>query len=107
MMTKAEIERRKEKLRRDPATARLCAKLGVTVERYLEDIEHAHTKKLFDNQPPGREAERIAEVGNFFRKAFAKMRARRDEAAQLHDNVAAPAALLQEDTTRRVLGAQD
>jgi hypothetical protein len=107
MMTQTEIERRKDRIRRDPSTARLCAKLGVTVERFLQDIERSPQAKLHDNQPPGREKERVAAVGAFFRGAFERFRLARDKAAHRFDDVAAPTALAEEDHARRLLGAQE
>lgn len=108
MFTPEEIQRRKNLLRRDPQTARLCAALGVTVERFLADIEiTAADPVLTDDQPPGREAERRASIVATARGVMAKLRRRRDAAAGRHDGVAAGAALEQETTTRRLLGAAD
>lgn len=107
MLTKDEIERRKDRIRKDPDTARLCAKLGVTVERFLADIEHSPQAKLHDNAPPGHEAERIASIASIARRVFGELRLRRDQAAHRFDAVSAPAALGQEDSARRLLGAQE
>lgn len=108
MLSHEEIERRKARLRQDPQTARLCRALGVTVERFLADIElTAAHPVLHDNQPPGREEERRASILAVARRAVGSLRRTRDQKAGRHDGVVTAQALSQESSTRRLLGAED
>jgi hypothetical protein len=108
MLSHEEIERRKARLRQDPQTARICRALGVTVERFLADIElTAAHPVLHDNQPPGREEERRASILSVARRVAGSLRRTREQKAGRHDGVVPATALTQETSTRRLLGADE
>src|SRR5688500_10450219 len=72
MHSQEEIARRKEILRNDPATKRIAEKLGVTLERFLQDIENPG---LIVDQSNGRPMEeRLAEVEGILTRAVESAR---------------------------------
>lgn len=83
MHSQEEIARRKERLRNDPITKKIAAKLGVTLERFLQDIEAPGP--IFDRENSRPMEERLAEVEGAFKSAVTSARELQEKRGQKRD----------------------
>jgi hypothetical protein len=82
MLTREEIQARKEHLRSHPEVKKLCKLLGVTIDRFLEDIEEqAENCILYDAQTDAERARTENEVLAAAEEAFQEEREAMDQKA--------------------------
>ena len=90
MLTREEIEARKEHLRTHPEVKKLCRLLGVTMERFLEDIEkQAENCVLLDSRTDEQRELSKRQVFEAAREAFAEEREVMDQKACRKDGFVA------------------
>jgi len=107
MLTREEIEARKNHLRSHPEVKKLCKLLGVTMERFLEDIEkQAENCILYDACTDEQRARTEVEVVEAAKEAFAEERESIDLKACRKDGFVGEPQADREDRSRTLVGVE-
>jgi hypothetical protein len=107
MLTREEIEARKEHLRSHPEVKKLCKLLGVTMERFLEDIEKQHESCVLYDSTTDEQRERTKqEVLAAAKEAFREERESMDLKACRKDGFIGEPQADREDRSRTLVGVE-
>lgn len=107
MLTREEIDQRKERLRGHPETKKLCRQLGVTVERFLEDIEAQWADcQVYDAGGGDDLEERHAEVAAVAERAFREAKDELDTRANRKDGFSGEGLRALEERSRWLVGVE-
>jgi hypothetical protein len=104
MKNAKELERKKERIRNDPATKRLAAKLGVTVDKLLEGF--GEPKTLVDTQSHRPDAERYAEIEAALRRGYARAQEQQEIRGQKRDGFTAEEQRRRENQKKTLVGQE-
>jgi hypothetical protein len=108
MLTREEIEARKEHLRNHPEVRRLVEILGVTVERFLEDIEEQWAScVLHDTTADEDRAKSEADVVQAAAEAFREARDEADERSLRKDGFMGGGQWSREQRSFALVGRDD
>lgn len=106
MLTREEIERRKKYLAQHPETKKVCALLGVTLERFLEDIEVQATEGVLYSSLSLEESGRsVARVREAALESCFEVALEAEQRAGRRDSFDAPTAAEREQQSRWLAGA--